>query len=529
MRHLVAATNKKLSLEGKMVSDSTTRAVAAEAWSQLVFSIISNSPPSDMSRNYFYTFAERGFNYLEKQLKRLERYKYKLGTKNIQNRMRYNKLFVQANEGENQHGIEHIRAWARSIKQSTVLQENEDENRQGIEHIRYPLISSKHSELMQTNEDENQQGIEHIRECLRSSKHSQVVQENEDEHQQGNEHFPNSPRSVLYSEVVLANEDEYQQGIEHIQYCLISSKHSEVVQTNEDVNHQGIEHIHDCLRSSKHYHEVELVHEDESHQAIDHIKESPSFFLNSDFLLVNEHENQRGISNNFDCPLSSNHSEMVQKDEDKMHGIEYFQECPKSTVSKVVQTNKDGNQKGIEHIQDTSRLTVHSVLEQANEHVNHIEHIRDSIKSTVSFKPAEFDDFELIKKFRQTAETTELPQAWQEPEDIHQERINYKEAKKLLTLFDELLDLIENGDLLREEKPPLRFQLLKVIKLLHHYGVDTIRRGVQNELEDVNVKSNEKEEDMALYYNKKGLEKDRTGPPKFMNTANVTLLWIVSM
>ncbi|KAK1384481.1 hypothetical protein POM88_022216 [Heracleum sosnowskyi] len=235
MPHLVAATNKKLSLEGKMVSDSTTRAVAAEAGSQLVFSIISNSPPSDMSRNYFYTYAERGFNYLEKQLKRLERYKYKLGTKNIQNRMRYNKLFVQANEGENQLGIEHIRAWARSIKQSKVLQENEDENRQGIEHIRYPLISSKHSE---------------------------VVQENEDEHQQGNEHFPNSPRSVLYSEVVLANEDEYQQGIEHIQYCLISSKHSEVVQTNEDVNHQGIEHIHDCLRSSKHYHEVELLHED---------------------------------------------------------------------------------------------------------------------------------------------------------------------------------------------------------------------------------------------------------------------------
>ncbi|KAL8125395.1 hypothetical protein AgCh_012911 [Apium graveolens] len=484
-----------------MASDSTITAVSTLAWSQLVFSIISNSPPSDMSRNYYYTYPETGFNYLLKQLKRLETYKYMLGTENIQNRMRDNMSSVQANERESRQGIQHIRASMRSIKHS-MLQENEDENQQGIEHIRYSLISSKHSEFVQTNEDEHQQGIDHIRECARSTKHSELVHDYEDEYQKGNEYIPNSPRSVLHSEVMQANEDEYQQGIEHIQYSLISSKHSEVVQMNEDVYQQGIEHIRDFLRSSKHY-EVVLVHKDKNHQGIDHIQDSPSSFANSEFLLVNQHEN-----NISDCPRPSKHSEVVQKDEDTiLHRIENFQEFPKSSnVSKVVQTDNYGNQQGIELIRDTSRLNMHSDLEQENEHGNHIENIRNSIKSTVSFKPAEFDDRELVNEFRHTARSTELSEAWQEPEDAHQQRINYKDSKKLSTLFDELLVLIENENVRQEEKPTLRFQVLKVIKLLHHYGVDTIRRGVENELEDIIKNSNEIEEDMAIYYRKKGLE-----------------------
>lgn len=499
MLHIVAATDKKSSLEGEMVSDSTIRAVATEAWSQLVFSIISNTPPTDMSRNYYNTYPERGSNYLEKQLKRLERYKYKLGTKNIHNRMRYNMSFVQPNERASQQGIEHLRASARSIKHSK-MQDYEDENQQGIEHIQYSIISCKHSELVQTNEDENQQGINHIRECVRSTKHSEVVQDNEDEYQKGNGHIIYSPTSVLHSEVIQANEDEYRQGIEHIRYCLISSKHSEVAKRNEDVNQQGIEYIRDCLRTSKHY-EVVLVHDDKNHQGVDHIQESPSFSANSELLLVNEHEN-----NISDCPRSSKNSEVVQNDEDEiLHRIENFQECPVSTkVSKVVQTNNYGQ--GIEHIQDTSRLNIHSELEQENEHENLIKHTRNSIKSTVSFKPAEFDDRELINKFRRTAGSTEFSKAWQEPEDVHQQHINYNDSRKLSTLFDELLDLIENGELLGEEKPTLRFQVLKVIKLVYHYGVDTIRRGVETEIEDIILKSNEIGEDTAIYYKKKGLE-----------------------
>ncbi|KAK1384477.1 hypothetical protein POM88_022212 [Heracleum sosnowskyi] len=431
-----------------MVLHGTTRAIATEAWSQLVLSIISNSPPIDMSRNYYYTYPETGLNYLGKQLKRLERYKYKLGTKNIQTRMRYNMPSVQAIERENQQGIEYMRDCARSIKQSKIQQENEDEIHQGIEHIQESLRSCKHSQVaVQTNEDENQQGIEHIRESLRSSKHSKVLQE---------------------------NKEEYQQGIEHIQDCLISSKHYQVARAEKDEEHQGIDHIHDSL----------------------------SLLVNSEFVVANEHENQQGVNHVLDSLRSNKQSEVVQEDEVKnLHGIENFQECPiSSKVSKVVQTNKDGNQKRMEHIQDTLRLNTHSELEQANEHGKRNDLIRDSIKSTVSFKPPEFDDDELIKKYRRIAGSTDLP------EDVHQ-RINYNEARKMSTLFDELLDLIENGDLLREEKPTLRFQVLKVIKLLHHYGVDTIRIGVENELEDVNLKSNQIEEDTAIHYKKKGLEK----------------------
>lgn len=145
-------------------------AIASEAWSQLVRSILSNTPPRDMSRDYYYTSPETSSDYLHKQSKRLGRYKYKLGTKNIQTRMRYGMRSEQVYE--------------------------DDGDKQGIENIRPHLISTKHSQT--NNADESPQDIEHVRESERSTKHSQP----------NVEPIPYSPRSVLHY--------ENPQGIEQI-------------------------------------------------------------------------------------------------------------------------------------------------------------------------------------------------------------------------------------------------------------------------------------------------------------------------
>lgn len=164
------------------------------------------------------------------------------------------------------------------------------------------------------------------------------------------------------------------------------------------------------------------------------------------------------------------------------------------------QEDEDENLQGIEYIRDGPRSNkVSQVVHQSNDDGIHIEHTRDSIKSTVSFKPAEYDDRQLINDINQKRITTE-------PEDAYQQWNNYKDAMKMSTLFDELLEVIEKEDLIGQQKPTLRFQVLKVIKLLHHYGLDIIKRGVEKDLEDENLKCDEMEQDTEIYYKKKGLE-----------------------
>ncbi|KAL8125392.1 hypothetical protein AgCh_012908 [Apium graveolens] len=245
---------------------------------------------------------------------------------------------------------------------------------------------------------------------------------------------------------VQANERESRQGIQHIRASTRSIKHS-MLQENEDENQQGIEHIRYSLISSKHS-ELVQPNADENLQGIDHIRE---------------------------CVRFTKHSEVVQDREyEYQKRNQHIPHSPTSVLdSEVIQENEDENEQGIEHIRYCLISSKHSEVAKTNEEVNQQ---GSRISKNVQNQP------------RHTAGLTEFPEAWREPEDVHQQHNNYKDSKKLSTLFDELLDLIENGDLLREEKPTLRFQVLKVIKLLHHYGVDTIRRGVEHELEDIKSK-----------------------------------------
>lgn len=56
------------------------------------------------------------------------------------------------------------------------------------------------------------------------------------------------------------------------------------------------------------------------------------------------------------------------------------------------------------------------------------------------------------------------------------------------------------------EKPNLRFKVLKLIKVLHHYGVDTIRIAMKEALEGVNRKYLVTREDLRIGYKTKALE-----------------------
>lgn len=107
-----------------MDSYSDTKAIIDEAWFQLVHSIISDNPPSDMSKEYYYTIRGRGFDYSQEQLKH---YKYKLGTENIQDRMRFNMNSQVVRVTEHKQETEHIQACIRSAKNSGEVQAYEYE------------------------------------------------------------------------------------------------------------------------------------------------------------------------------------------------------------------------------------------------------------------------------------------------------------------------------------------------------------------------------------------------------------------
>lgn len=242
------------------------------------------------------------------------------------------------------------------------------------------------------------------------------------------------------------------QGIEHIQVCTRSSKHSDVVQVYEDQNQQGIKHVPDCMRSANHY----------------------------DVVQASEEANK--------------------------HGIEHIQYCMRSTKHYGVlqESDQEYNQQGIEHIQNLMISAMHYEVVQENEHGNQqqVEGTQDSIRSPLLSKPREYDEHQEINNILETGWSDVL----KERTCVNQQRINRMQAHMLTLWFDKLLDLVEDGDLQRKEKLILDPKVVCLIKLLHHYGVNTIRSGVDQELENLNQKHVNTEKDLEIQYKKKGLE-----------------------
>lgn len=352
-----------------MALDTTSKAIATHAWTQLLDSILSGDPPCDMSKYYFFWYQIIDYNHFQHNLKRLEIHKYKLGTENIRAKISLHSQVVQTNE----QGVEHIQDSTRS-----VVPANEDAVKQGIEHIQYGMRSGTSYEVVQANE--NQLGIDHIQYSMRSSTPYQVVQ---------------------------ANEDEIQQGIEHIQYCMRSTKHYEVLQANDqDYNQQGIDHIQNRIISAMHY---EVMRE-------------------------NEHVNQQGV-----------------------------------------ESTQDG--------------------------------IRSRIRSRLLSRPREYDKHPAINNILETGWSDVL----KERACVNRQRISRVQAHMLTRWFDKLLDLVEDGDLQQKEKVILNPKVVCLIKLLHHYGVDTIRSGVAQELENLNQEHVNTEKGLEIQYKNKVLEHINTG------------------
>ncbi|KAL8149946.1 hypothetical protein AgCh_006815 [Apium graveolens] len=130
---------------------------------------------------------------------------------------------VQANEGENHLGMEHIREAERSFAQWT-------------ENIQVPTRFIREYGVVQANQDEDQQGIEHIREAERSMCEKEVVQVNGDVNQQRIEHIKDRMLSLLKDAGgAQANEDQNLQEIEHIQNILLISFELLKLVENEDL------------------------------------------------------------------------------------------------------------------------------------------------------------------------------------------------------------------------------------------------------------------------------------------------------
>lgn len=236
---------------------------------------------------------------------------------------------------------------------------------------------------------------------------------------------------------------KYKLGTENIEARIKSALHSQLVQPN----YQGIEHIRDCIRSSNGNYAVKAG-EREDEQGIEYVRDCVR--STNDYYDVNESENQLGISDIQPCVRSTNRYSAVQVDE-------------------------QGNQLLIEPAQR-------------------------SIGSTLLFKnkPAEIEDHQSIDKIRVLVRSQGKPEGLAEPETRSQNRISYEQVKIMATLFDDLFNFIESYNMHGVEKPTLRFQVLELIKLLHHYGSDTIRSAVEEELEYVNEKNSATQYKKAL-------------------------------
>lgn len=148
-----------------------------------------------MSQVICHSRPESGFDYLQKQLKHLEMYKYELGTENIQARMRsdMDSLIVDAVKCGDE-------IWGLPCADSEDRTESETD-----------------SKVVQAYEHGDEVGLrlgnfEDSREC---SPYSKVVQVDKGEDLQVIENIQCPTRSAVRSKVVQIN-GEYQQGIENI-------------------------------------------------------------------------------------------------------------------------------------------------------------------------------------------------------------------------------------------------------------------------------------------------------------------------
>ncbi|KAK1396098.1 hypothetical protein POM88_005961 [Heracleum sosnowskyi] len=520
-----------------------SKAIAAEAWTQLLHSILSDSPPSDMSKLYYYSYPVTHDIYLQHNLNSLGIYKYKLGTENIrakiisfmhsqgvqtdeqgvehfqnstrslvqvngdaskqgikyiQNNMRFgtNYEVVQATKNGNQQGIEHNPDYKRSNTPYKVEQITENENKQGIEHIQYNMTSFPCCEVVQTNEDENQQGIEHIQNSTRSYPRCEVVQTNEDEYQQEIEHIQNSMRSFPRFDVVQTNEDENQQGIEHIQSSMRSYPRCEVVQTNEDEYQQGIDHIQNSMRSFPRF-DVVQTNEDENQQGIEHIQNNTRSYPRCEVVQTNEDEYQPGIEHIQNSMRSFPRFDVVQtNEEENQQGIEHIQNSMRSYPRcEVVQTNDDENQQGIEHIQFGMRSFTPCEVVQTNDDENQkrMEQIGYGMSSSTTCEVVQVerkDDIwishvrgrpEFFEKYLKKREFFEKYY-----KKIAARRVHRRKQENKISALSMVLELVKSGGLHGEEKAVMESDMLEIIEFLHEMGANTIRMALEEELDIMN-------------------------------------------
>ncbi|KAK1355507.1 hypothetical protein POM88_048763 [Heracleum sosnowskyi] len=444
---------------------------------------------------------------------------------------------VQANEDENHPGIEHIQYCIRSGTPYEVVQANEDRYQQGIEHIQTSTRSGTPHKVVQANEDGNKQGIEHIQTSLRSGTPHKVVQANEDENQQGIEHIQYGIRSGTPYKAVQANED-YQQGIEHIQYCMRSRTSHKVVQANEAENQQGIEHVHDheltsyvgksteLTRLPEEYDKITDTNKHQMHLARNILALSTLLELVKNGGLLGEEVEQPvmepyllGIikffheveANSIQMVLEEEPENMNQKYDDTEHLKKqkelilkiYDTENCQLTMCKIlrkagrdcskhyyelVKANEEGNQPNFEHLPYCIRSTVPLEVVRAFEHRNQ-KILRRSMN-------------------RKYTRSTGLHRVLEETGYGVEQPLNHRGTKRLLTLFTELLELVQIGELHGNVKPEPETSaaVVRLMKLLYHYGLDIIQSGVEEELKEVKQKYDAVKKDPATLCKKKLLE-----------------------
>ncbi|KAL8094287.1 hypothetical protein AgCh_035983 [Apium graveolens] len=348
--------------------------------------------------------------------------------------------------------------------------------------------------LVQANEGKYQQGIEDIQPVTRSiglCVDDKVVQANEDKYRQGIEDIRPATRSIGLSvddKVVQANEDKYQQGIGDIHPVTRSigfRVDDKLVQENEAIYGQGIEDIQSVTRTNV-GNKLVQENEDKYHQGNDHIQSVTGTTANEEMMQACEAENQNEITHEQEVLLSLlAFLEFVEDEIWEEHltlrseVLEAYELMHGNGVADTVRSEMEGKDPKIQYQEKRLEL----LLRICDQEI--------CLKSIQLQKVGE----DVYCKHCEMSQTSEDGnQLW------------IKHAEELSNLFDDLFELVENGNMDGEEEPGVQVKVLKLIKILHHFGVDTIQNAVENELKDMKQKYDDAVEDPAIQFKKKGLE-----------------------
>ncbi|KAL8093204.1 hypothetical protein AgCh_035190 [Apium graveolens] len=147
---------------------------------------------------------------------------------------------------------------------------------------------------------------------------------------------------------------------------------------------------------------------------------------------------------------------------------------------KVVKANEEGKQHSIRHIPICIRPDLPSQVVQAFQHTKQ-----------------QFLRRILGKKLTRS---TGLHKVLEEDEYGAEEPFCIFKAKRLSNVFGELLELVEIGELHGNVKPnpEISGDVVGLMKLLYHYGIDTIQSGVEEELKEVNQKCGHVNKDLDV-------------------------------